>query len=685
LPSRCCRDTGKQLKTIPQQTAGGVMKHVIAKLGCMLAMLIAALQGVYADDDPRVVIISQPVTIARVGQPYAYDVDAIVIRGSGIITFELREGPPGMTIHPLSGLIQWTPIQPGAFRVKVRAELQDDSPNDGGHADQEYTLFVLNGAPAALRGTVRSLSGVPVGNVRLRLFEITSAHFVFSTLSDAQGRYAFPSVNPGTYLMRVQPRDNAFADQWYDRAQRIEDATPITIPETTTVTINVTLLPRDTLRDRFTLSGVVRDSAGAPIHQAAVFIFRARQHDDHDPSGFNFEGLDDRDRDQRLETLVFTDSLGRYQALLRSRRYILMAFKQGFDRQFWDHKSSILEADRLRLISDTTGINFDLQRMGSASGSISGTITAAGTSQPVVAHVVGFHRSTPNGRFSGFVRHAVTDSAGRYTLGLLRSGFYIVLALPQGDFLPTFYDTSGGTLQLAQAFPVPVSQAPVTNINIGVFPDTVSGMNRIRGVVTSNAQPLPGAIVYAVASNGRTLGAALSERDGRYAIVGLTPGTYRVQAMKPGFTQTTTAPFALVQQSGLPATATSNVALVESPTGTESPAEPLTFRLMQNYPNPFNPSTTIGFQVPELRGQRSQVSRVTLMVFDLLGREVATLVNDNLQPGSYEVTFNAEGLASGVYFYRLSVAPGASQGLGPPRGDGKAGEFTQTRRMLLLR
>jgi hypothetical protein len=88
---------------------------------------------------------------------------------------------------------------------------------------------------------------------------------------------------------------------------------------------------------------------------------------------------------------------------------------------------------------------------------------------------------------------------------------------------------------------------------------------------------------------------------------------------------------------------------------------PLTYWLEQNYPNPFNPSTRISFSV---RGS----GFVSLKVYDVLGREVRTLVNEDLQPGSYEVTFNADGLASGVYLYRL-----------------RAGTFTQTKRMVLLR
>ncbi len=77
-----------------------------------------------------------------------------------------------------------------------------------------------------------------------------------------------------------------------------------------------------------------------------------------------------------------------------------------------------------------------------------------------------------------------------------------------------------------------------------------------------------------------------------------------------------------------------------------SPAVPQEFWLEQNYPNPFNPSTTIGFSIRDN-------GFVSLKVFDVLGREVATLVNEVKQPGTYVVTFNAAHLASGVYYYRL--------------------------------
>lgn len=83
-------------------------------------------------------------------------------------------------------------------------------------------------------------------------------------------------------------------------------------------------------------------------------------------------------------------------------------------------------------------------------------------------------------------------------------------------------------------------------------------------------------------------------------------------------------------------------------TGIEDEQIPQGFALEQNYPNPFNPSTTIRFTVPE-RGQ------VNLKVFNSLGQEIQTLVSGEREQGSYEVSFDASGLPSGLYFYRLQT------------------------------
>jgi uncharacterized protein YfaQ (DUF2300 family) len=92
-----------------------------------------------------------------------------------------------------------------------------------------------------------------------------------------------------------------------------------------------------------------------------------------------------------------------------------------------------------------------------------------------------------------------------------------------------------------------------------------------------------------------------------------------------------------------------------------SSTAPKTFLLEQNYPNPFNPSTTIRYQLPV-------ASEVKLEVYDVLGKKVATLVSERQAAGYYQYVWNANGLTSGVYFYRL-----------------QAGTFTQTKKMILVK
>lgn len=100
------------------------------------------------------------------------------------------------------------------------------------------------------------------------------------------------------------------------------------------------------------------------------------------------------------------------------------------------------------------------------------------------------------------------------------------------------------------------------------------------------------------------------------------------------------------------------------PSGTSNEQEERVsdFTLNQNYPNPFNPSTVISYKL-------SVDSHVELKVFDLLGREMTSLVNSRMPAGNHNVTFNAEGLASGMYYYQLITD----------------GQLIQTRKMMLVR
>ena len=100
----------------------------------------------------------------------------------------------------------------------------------------------------------------------------------------------------------------------------------------------------------------------------------------------------------------------------------------------------------------------------------------------------------------------------------------------------------------------------------------------------------------------------------------------------------------------------------KTPTGiSQLPGVAKAFKLEQNYPNPFNPSTQIEFSIPV-------ASQVELKVYNILGQEVATLVNESLKAGNHAVKFDASHIATGVYLYRIT-----------------AGTFVSTKKMLLLK
>jgi len=87
--------------------------------------------------------------------------------------------------------------------------------------------------------------------------------------------------------------------------------------------------------------------------------------------------------------------------------------------------------------------------------------------------------------------------------------------------------------------------------------------------------------------------------------------------------------------------------------------QPNEIELSQNYPNPFNPATTLKYSIPVINRDsdihRNDSRIIKLKIYDVLGREIRTLVNEKQSPGNYQVQFDASGLPSGVYIYRLEV------------------------------
>ena len=142
-----------------------------------------------------------------------------------------------------------------------------------------------------------------------------------------------------------------------------------------------------------------------------------------------------------------------------------------------------------------------------------------------------------------------------------------------------------------------------------------------------------------------------------YAFGDVKPGTYTITALNGDYVKVVDVKAGEIVNADAVVSAGKN----ENKT--------FTFSLEQNYPNPFNPSTIIKYQIP--LNVKGETANVKLIVYDILGREVETLVNKMLMSGNYQISFDANGLPTGTYFYQLIVINGTRS-------------YKETKKMLLL-
>jgi hypothetical protein len=537
-----------------------------------------------------------------------------------------------------------------------------------------------------IAGTVTdSVSGKPVPNSRVMFFRPASPIlWVPQTWADSLGRYS-AVLDTGTYLVLCNPPFlmgrlvmtllpvPVYKPKWYKDAYDPAHATPVKVSDGGTKTIDFALA-RFVFPTLVHLQGTVRDSAGNPLKGALVAVTRTVQ-DMHvmSSAGEAVTGLPG-------ETLVvenlgciqgvawkgLTDSTGAYDAMILSQRsYIAMAVRGGYFPQFYDHKNTPSEATIIPVNGDVKGIDFNLNPYHPPQMySISGVVwDSAGVRVPsrIIVFPLRSYAARP-------ARFGFTDSLGAYSVDHLLAGKYIVLAVPFGRYAPAFYKAGAfGVIRWKDADTVTVA-ANVPDIDIGVVQIHCSGVATLTGRVTSGGQPLEGVNVTAMDAGGAALGYGMTDGSGSYVIDALPAGPVTLTADLLGYDDAQqmigigATQFALSQDFSLGVT-------------TSVPARqevPQAYGLGQNYPNPFNPSTRITFSLP-------QTGAVSLRVFNLLGQEVATLVNGAMTAGTHETVWDGRDaarrvLSSGVYFYRIEV-----KGL-----DGGAA-YSAMKKMLLIK
>ncbi len=234
------------------------------------------------------------------------------------------------------------------------------------------------------------------------------------------------------------------------------------------------------------------------------------------------------------------------------------------------------------------------------------------------------------------------------------------------DFIEYFRGGREVSIELSNTKTPPGSTLPnYWNYNFKSFLNYIQEcLYGVRGIVTDSVTGLP------LKAKIRVIGKEIADSTwvitdsviGDYHRMIFT-GTYTISFSAPNYYTKTVTNVYVKNDS----TTTLNIQLRPIPNSVINQNQiPGQFELYQNYPNPFNPVTKIKFDIPE--AVKRKTLDVRLIIYDLLGKEITTLVNEPLQPGTYEVTFNGSNLPSGVYFYKLGT-----------------GNFKETKKPILLK
>ena len=477
------------------------------------------------------------------------------------------------------------------------------------------------------------------------------------TLTDDQGNYSI-DVPPGSYYIRSkalyrQGTAWAYRYLYYDNALNLEDAG---ILEINSDTSNINFVHSNFQVG--SISGNVIDAATlSPLEEVEI-------------STTAFPKLD--------SSIVVTDSNGDYTVDVFEGTYLLFAYKTGYEVLFFNQAATIFDATPVIVTADNlniTGVDFSLPVEGTGTNSISGFVYDADTEMPVPdVYVYALPISTGGNDNSPLIKNGVpsgdgeilkTDNNGAYTLGKLRNGVYTILFY-RADCVSVFY---GNTFSWETAYMLNLTgNTNLTDININLvkmdgFGGEIVGSVFNSGNTYSPSNILSSSLISVSNNSGDVVATAITDYNGEYIVPSVKNGIYTVKASHIGYVTTEYSQPVQIDLSNNPVVKNIDIDVESSPSSVPGDDEqkPVSFNLYQNYPNPFNPTTEIKYSI-------LNDGFTTLKIYDMLGREVKTLVNEEKPAGIYNVYFDASKLSSGIYFYSIT-----------------SGSFHQTRKMVLAK
>lgn len=504
-----------------------------------------------------------------------------------------------------------------------------------------------------LSGMVTDAStNLPIAGARVSVYsELKGSRRFFEARSDSEGVYQFTALPADDYLVMAEARD--YLPEFWQEADSVRNATRVTVTDGSVLdTIHFTLTTGGSI------TGLVTDAAtGLPLAHAMVTV-----HSQNNRKAWNARSNDE----------------GTYAVEgLPSGLYLVTCAAPTYMPQWHDSVATRREATAVQVTAPAAAeaIDFQLSKIAAKPRSISGMVSDDSTGLPVpnalIIAMPVMHFARPG--------KAVTAADGSYIILGLEPGKYVLASHGRG-YVGEFYQDVRDWLEATEI--EVVAGQEVTGIDFSLVPQP-QGAYQIAGQVKDRHGNPVGDALVAVSANDNsdsnalakagayqpTIAAVFTDEAGYFLLESIPADSYTLSVSAAGYTAP--APDNMLSVGGgqniYDAAVTVDAAATEVVGSTELP---LQFTLQQNYPNPFNPVTTIAYTLPA-------AGRVSLQVFDLLGREVKMLHQGLRNAGRYTAVWDGTDQmgqlqASGVYYYRLRIESGPET-------------FTQIKRMLLLK
>ncbi len=360
-----------------------------------------------------------------------------------------------------------------------------------------------------------------------------------------------------------------------------------------------------------------------------------------------------------IVTSVETDQYGMYSVELPPGSFTLAAEKDSYYVSFHEEVFDPFNATQILVEDDSTYVvNFILERMEETDYSISGRVSDSVSAYPLKKGMVVIRKGNhaPPKLLAGDIS-SVADE-GIYTTFIKENGTYHSRGIIQPDyyfvqsfsdyFIPTYYTALNISPPFWQQADSVLINSHLSSRHIQMPRDSSYGGGNAQGTVTINQRfaEIPSDVVLFARNVNRdslVFNYVFSSRDGSFNLPFLPYGTYQLMAQRIGYDNAYSNEFVIDSLNPEINGLSLNFLISDI---NDKDVIPVNAELYQNYPNPFNPSTNIEFTIPEFQ-------LVNLTVTNILGEEVASLFNGNLNAGRHRFIFNGDNFSSGIYFVNL--------------------------------